>query len=116
MASIQPTPAITKRVPLPVTPIPADELNPMRSVVFFFAMLLVFVRFSMFHQLSTTVLGINLYLLYLVGVPALFGIVTTGGIRRTLQGKPGFYWLMFAVWLLISVPFSAWRAASFSMV
>ena len=76
------------------------------------ALVLVFIRFSIIHQLLTYVLHINLYLLYLFGIPTLLGVVLAGGIQRTLRGWPAVFWAIFAVWLLVGVPFSSWRGGA----
>jgi O-antigen ligase len=73
---------------------------------------LVFIRFSIIHQLLTYVLHINLYLLYLFGIPTFLGVALTGGIQRTLRGRPAVFWTIFAVWLIAGVPFSSWRGGS----
>jgi hypothetical protein len=70
----------------------------------------------MIHQIQTMTMGVNLYLLYIFGIPALFGILATGGIKRTLQRRVGGYWMFFGVWLFIALPFSTWRGGSTAVV
>jgi len=90
--------------------------NPMRAPAFAFAVILIFLRFSMVHQIQAQLMGVNLYLLYVFGIPALIGIFAIGGFQRTLQWRPGLYWTLFGVWLLVGVPFSSWRVASLGVV
>jgi O-antigen ligase len=87
--------------------------NPLRNIAFSMGAILVFIRFSIIHQLLTYVLHVNLFLLYLFGIPTLLGVVLAGGIQRTLRGRPAVYWCLFAVWLFVGVPFSTWRGGSF---
>ena len=112
----KPTPVLANRgVQAGVTGEGAQP-NPMQRIVFFFTMALVFIRFSMIHQVQTMVMGVNLYLLYIFGVPALLGVLATGGIARTLRLRPGLYWTLFGVWLYIALPFSSWKGGSLPVV
>ena len=90
----------------------SDITNPLRNVAFRMGVILVFIRFSIIHQLLTYVLHVNLYLLYLFGIPTLAGLVLAGGIQRTLRGRPAIFWTLFAVWLFVDLPFSSWRTGS----
>lgn len=98
-------------VPL-AAPVDGPPLDPMQRIALRGSVLMVFIMFSMIHQIQTVLMGFNLYLLYIVGIPAVFGMLMTGGIKRTFRKRPGVYWILFAVWLLVSVPFSAWRGGS----
>ncbi len=89
-----------------------DLNNPMRRMGFFFALGLIFVRFSMLNDLVTHVLHVNPYLLYLTTFPALVGFVASGGIRRALSNKALLLWCGFVVWMMVCVPFSVWKGAS----
>ena len=66
----------------------------------------------MLHQVQAYLTGINLRLLYLVGIPALVAVVLGGGIQRSFRGRPAFYWIGFAAWALMAVPFSVYRGGS----
>jgi O-antigen ligase len=81
-------------------------------MAFKMGLILVFIRFSIIHQLLTYVIHVNLYLLYLFGIPTLLGVVLAGGIPRTLRGRPAVFWTIFAVLLIVGVPSSSWRAGS----
>jgi len=76
------------------------------------ALVLVFIYFSNIHQLLAYVLHVNLFLLYLFGIPTLLGVVLAGGIQRTLRGRPAIYWTIFVVLLLAGIPFSSWRSGA----
>jgi O-antigen ligase len=97
---------------LPGVAVESEQPNPMQGGVFTFSMILVFIYFSMIHQILTVSIGMNLYLLYFFGIPALLGILVTGGIQRTFQRRPGVYLMLFAAWLLIALPFSSWKGGS----
>ena len=102
----------------PVT-VPVDQAdlnNPFRKICYRFLLALVFVRFSMLHQLLTYQLGINLYLLYLLGIPPLIGCAVTGGFRRLIRFRAAFYWMGFAVCLILSSFFSSWVGGSVGVV
>jgi O-antigen ligase len=98
--------------PLPLPQFP-DHSN---SVPLAFGLALVFLRFSMLHQVQTLLVGVNFHLLYIVGVPALAAVLLSGGIRRSFRGRPTFCWVGFAVWLLLAVPFSYYRRGSAELV
>ena len=76
------------------------------------AVVLVFIYFSNIHQLLTNLVHVNLYLLYLFGVPTLLGVVLAGGIQRTFRGRPAIYWTIFVALMAAGVPFSSWRGGS----
>jgi O-antigen ligase len=123
-----PNPVNPRRMPAPATP-PGGafggnqiaQSNPawgvegaslVQSVAFKMGLVLIFIRFSTIHQLLASVLNVNLYLLYLFGIPTLVGLVLAGGIRRTLRGWPAIFWAIFTVWLFVGLPFSSWRGGS----
>jgi len=80
-----------------------------RKIAFWFGVGLVFVRFSMLNELLSYVDGRNFYLLYLFGIPALLGLLVSGGITRVLRERAAILWLCFGVWAVIAIPFSIWR-------
>ena len=98
-----------------VTAIPDGDTaadNPVRKIAFFVGLLLLFFRFSMLHQTLVAVTGLDLHVLYIVGIPALAGVFVAGGVQRSFRGTPTFYWVGFAVWLVIALPFSEWKGGS----
>jgi len=83
-----------------------------RGVVLYFALTLIFIRFSMIHQIIAQELHKDLYLLYVVGIPVLIGIPLTGGLKRAFQYRPTRYWTYFALWMIPTSIFSTWKGGS----
>jgi O-antigen ligase len=73
---------------------------------------LLFLQVSIFHQTLAYLTGLNLHLLYVFGIPALVGVVLGGGIQSAFRGRPAIYWVGFAAWMTLAVPFSYWRGGS----
>ncbi len=73
---------------------------------------MIFLRFSMLHQILSYTFRVNLYLLYIFGIPATLAIFLSGGMLRVLRYRTAVYWVLFVIWLLIAVPFSSWRGGS----
>jgi len=90
----------------------SDEGGPMRSLALLLGLSLLFLRMSMLHQILDYVTGVPLRLLYIVGIPALLGVVVAGGIQRAFRGRPTLYWVAFVGWLIAGLPFSSWRGGS----
>jgi len=93
----------------------ADRTDPLRTVTFYTALAFVLVKFGMLAEVQTWTMHFNAYLLYVFGIPAAFGVFVAGGIRRTLVGRPAYYWLFFSLWLFICTPFSSWKYGSFML-
>lgn len=89
-----------------------DAYNISRRLGFYIALAYVFTRFSLIHELFTYVLGHRPYLVLLLAPPAMLSVLLTGGLRRTLQARPAYYWCAFAVWLVAATPFSFWRTGA----
>lgn len=107
--------------PVPATaptlePAASRSQSAMERAALVFACILVFVRFSMLHQLLTFIIGINTYLLYIFGIPAIVGMLAVGGLRRSLSYAPAKWWLAFSLWGMVGVPFSIWRGGSFDQM
>jgi O-antigen ligase len=106
--------------PMPISPAESmwrmDVTNPARKMAFYFGLGVVFVRFSMIHEITSFLIHRNLYLLYLFAIPAFAGLFMTGGFRRIVGARPINYWLIFSVWLILAVPFSTWQGGSFDAV
>jgi O-antigen ligase len=90
--------------------------GPVPMFCFGCALALVFLRFSFLHETLAALTGVNSYLLYVFGPLALLGIVSSGGIGRTLRQTPALFWLGFVVWMVLAIPFSSWRGGSFTHV
>jgi hypothetical protein len=86
--------------------------DPIQTMAFGLGLGLLFLRTSMLHQLQAGLMGFNLRLLYVFGLPALLGVVIAGGIQRSFRGRPAFYWAGFAIWMAVATPFSVWRMGS----
>jgi len=92
---------------------PAD-LSANSSIAFKFALIFVFLRFSYLHEVFRSLTGLNSYMLYMFGPPPILAVIFCGGLRRTFREKAPRFWLAFAVWMILAVPFSAWKGGSFT--
>jgi O-antigen ligase len=90
--------------------------DPFRRFAFYLALCLVFLRFSMLHEVLTYFTGRNTYILYVFGPPAILGMFLCGGVARTMRGRPAFYWVGFTLLLFLAVPFSSWPGGSVKTV
>ncbi len=93
-----------------------DSTSPARQLAFKIALAMVFLQFSFIHQTLAAILHINLYLMYLVGVPAILGLLLSGSLKRSFGGRPVVYFCGYAIWMLIALPFSTWRGGSLPYV
>jgi O-antigen ligase len=91
----------------------SGEANPVRSLALWAVVGLIFVRYSLVHEVLMSVLGVNTYLLYILGVPALIGTFADQGLARVMSTRIGIFWVCFTVWMFISLPFSIWPGGSF---
>lgn len=82
----------------------------------YFGIVLVFLRFSMLHQLLSVTLGTNFYILYWIGIPAILGVLFSGPLKRILKVRAVKFWLCFSVWIVATIPFSFWPGGSFGVV
>ena len=62
-----------------------DALERRRRIFLYFVLALVFMRFSMVHQILEHLLHADIYLIYLVAIPALIGVPATGGFKRAFR-------------------------------
>jgi O-antigen ligase len=92
------------------------QANPIRILGFNFALALVFLRFSMLHEMIAVATGINSHLVMFLGLPVALLMILSGGLGRTLRGRPARYWLAFVGWMVLAIPFSSWRGGSFATV
>ena len=99
------TPAVGRPAP--------DSPDPVRRVAFAMAVATVFLYFSRLHEIQASSLGANFYLLYVFGLPPLLIVVSTGAMRRVFRARPSVYWVGFALWITLAVPFSSWKGGSF---
>ena len=86
--------------------------NPSSRWGLYAALCLVFIRFSMIHEALAFKLGINLYLLYIFGPPAILAAVFSGGLQRTFRNRAALCWLGLMFCMACSALFSSWRGGS----
>jgi O-antigen ligase len=96
----------------------ADQINkPIRKMALVFALSLVFLRVSMFGQMQSGMMGgIDLKLLWVIGIPCLVTLIMTGGIQHAVKGRTGLFYLALGLWIAFATPFSSWRGSSFSLL
>lgn len=70
----------------------------------------------MFHEILTFGMGINLFLPYVLGIPAILLVLTSGGVVRTFRAKPAILLAAFMVWLLLVSPFSSWKGGTVELL
>lgn len=58
----------------------------------------------------------SLYLPLIASLVALTVTICTGGLRRALMSKVGFWLSAFSTWLVLAVPFSFWRGGSVDLL
>ena len=91
----------------------ADIENPARKLGYAFALAVVFVRYSLLHEVLSYYSNFNFRILYLVSIPAALCLFGSGSfVQRAFSPRAAKYWLAFVVWLFICVPFSTWRGDS----
>jgi O-antigen ligase len=93
-----------------------DALEKRRRIFLYFVLALVFMRFSMVHQILEHLLHADIYLIYLVAIPALVGIPVAGGFKRAFEYRSAMYWTAFALWMIPTSVFSTWRGGSVSLI
>ena len=93
-----------------------EALERRRRVFLYFVLALVFMRFSMVHQILEHLLHADIYLIYLVAIPALIGVPATGGFKRAFRYRSAMYWTAFALWMIPTSVFSTWRGGSVSLI
>jgi O-antigen ligase len=89
-----------------------NETSGLRGIAFAAGLAMIFARFAILPELIVTVLHADLYVLYLIGPPALVGVLLTGGLQRTYRGLPAKLWTAFFIWMALAVPTSSWAGAS----
>ena len=99
-------------------PVPSHAASdfPLRKLAFLLGLALVFLRVSMLAQIQYRVMHVDLKLLYVIGIPAMLGLVLAGGVARSFRGRPAYYYGAFAVWVMLATPFSSWKGGSFQVL
>ncbi len=103
--------AVSGPVLIPVT-VDHEQNNPLRMFSLSLMLALVFLRVSAFHQVQTVLMGVNLRLLYVVGIPAILGTFLCGGLQRSFRKSPAYYWTGYFIWMALACPTSTWTGES----
>ena len=90
---------------------PAENVA-FRKPAFWFGLALIFTFFAGLPDLILYRTGVNSYLLYLIGPPAILGALLTGGVRRTFRCRAPYFVIAFFVWMILATPFSSWPGGS----
>jgi O-antigen ligase len=99
-----------------LNPAAQTEAGSMRTLAFYCAVAMIFVRMSVTPEILAYFTGTNTYILYLVGPPALLGVMITGGFGRAFQLKVTWYWTGLLIWMVFAVPFSSWQGGSAPLI
>jgi O-antigen ligase len=94
----------------------SDDANPIRKIAFYAGLCMLFVMFGTLPEVLAYAFHVNLYILYIVGPPALLGAAFAGGIGRTFKHRAAVYFALFFLWMIIATPFSSWRGSSIQRV
>jgi len=77
---------------------------------------MLFLRMGVIPELIASITGVNLYLLYIFGPPAILGALLTGAVQRTFRYKAAKYWAAFFAWMILATPFSSWIGGSLERI
>jgi O-antigen ligase len=88
----------------------------MRRMGFALALVFIFNRFSFLHEIIIGQFHVNLYLLFIIGIPVSTLAFLSGGLPRVLSTPAARFWALLIFWMLLSTPFSTWRSASLQTV
>ncbi|HVW83830.1 MAG TPA: O-antigen ligase family protein [Bryobacteraceae bacterium] len=83
-----------------------------RVLGFKLTLVFLFFRLSLIHELIAAKLGINTYVLYITGVPAIGALLFAGGLRRSFSARAMWFWAAFCACIAVGAPFSLWPGAS----
>ncbi|HEX5423165.1 MAG TPA: O-antigen ligase family protein [Candidatus Acidoferrales bacterium] len=83
---------------------------------FYAAIGLVFVRCSLLQEMLTYELHFDTYLVYALGIVAVVAILASGDLKRLFQVRAAYYWVAYAAWMILAVPFSIWKTNSFMLI
>ena len=76
-------------------------------------LLMVFLRFGFAHEIISALFGLpNTFILFATICAGIFFTIMAGGVRKTMNSAPGRWWVAFAVWFAVTVPFSTWISDS----
>jgi O-antigen ligase len=86
--------------------------NSLQRMGLYFALGFIFVRFTFLHEILALTFGVRSFLPPLLGFPTLIAMVASGGLKRMVHLKASWFWLLFNIWLIMSVPTSSWPGGS----
>lgn len=104
-------PAPEPQLAPPLSPI-ESAYNPFRRVAFLFGLGFIFVQFSFLHEIIGITLRLRSFLPALFGIPAVIGVILSGGLRRAFSVRSTYWWILFLASMGASVVFSAWPGES----
>jgi hypothetical protein len=90
----------------------AQVNNPWRKLGVWGVYGFFFLRFTDLHLIIAAKTGFPTYLLYLFGLPALVGLLASGGLRRAFRLKSARYFLAFLGMMIVATIFSSWLGGS----
>ena len=90
----------------------AQVKNPWRKLGVVAVYGFFFLRFTDLQVIIAAMTGFPNYLLYLFGVPALIGLLASGGVRRAFRLKSARYFLAFLGLMVVATIFSSWLGGS----
>ena len=87
-----------------------------RKIAFYLTVALVFIRCSQTHELVNYQFHINAYLLFVVGIPAILGLIISKSLVKSFRFPQAYFWLGFSVWMALTIPFAIWKGGSAQIV
>jgi hypothetical protein len=85
-------------------------------LAFSLVVFMVFLRCSLFHEWLAYEVHFNTYLLYIVSTGAILVVLLSGSALRPFRFRTAYYWTAYAIWMVLSLPFSMWRAGSLTVI
>jgi hypothetical protein len=89
-----------------------DIADPLHAVVYRAALALLFVQFSMAHEVLTHYFGVRLYVMWVLVPLCVGGLCLTNGFGRAMRHRAVLCWLGFTFWAIACIPFSTWPGGS----
>jgi O-antigen ligase len=87
-----------------------------RKIAFYLTVALVFIRCSQAHELVNYRFHINAYVLFIVGIPAILGLIISKSLLKSFRFPQAYFWLGFSVWMALTIPFAIWKGGSAQIV
>jgi O-antigen ligase len=87
-----------------------------RRAAFYLSLALVFIRCSQIHELVNYRFHINAYMLFVVGIPAILGLIISKSLFKSFRFPQAYLWLGFSIWISLTIPFAVWKGGSAQMV